>query len=131
MIFLSVSEQSVVVLLLEGALFSWPLAMDERGGYEDLRGSGRRSVIHTSIGELSCIARACLSVRKSVFDPVKRCLPGSFIGQSQIVTMRPEARQVVPRWLKPYTTFRALRIANDVLHEVSSVESSCLLTLLY
>jgi hypothetical protein len=34
-----------VVLLLEGALVSWLLAMDERGGHEDLRGSGRRSVI--------------------------------------------------------------------------------------
>jgi hypothetical protein len=68
MTFLSVSEQSAVILLLEEALFSWPLAMDERGGYEDLRGSGRRSVIHTSMGELSCIARACLSVGESVFD---------------------------------------------------------------
>jgi hypothetical protein len=37
--------QRAVVLLLEGALVSWSLAMDERGGHEDLRGSGRRSVI--------------------------------------------------------------------------------------
>jgi hypothetical protein len=34
-----------VVLLLEGALVSWSLAMDERGGHKDLRSSGRRSVI--------------------------------------------------------------------------------------
>jgi hypothetical protein len=34
-----------VVLLLEEALVSWSLAMDERSGHEDLRGSGRRSVI--------------------------------------------------------------------------------------
>jgi hypothetical protein len=34
-----------VILLLEGALVSWSLAMDERGGHEDLRGSDRRSVI--------------------------------------------------------------------------------------
>jgi hypothetical protein len=34
-----------VVLLLEGVLVSWSLAMDERGGHKDLRGSGRRSVI--------------------------------------------------------------------------------------
>jgi hypothetical protein len=34
-----------VVLLLEGALVSWSLAMDERGGHEDLRGSGHWSVI--------------------------------------------------------------------------------------
>jgi hypothetical protein len=34
-----------VILLLERALVSWSLAMDERGGHEDLHGSGRRSVI--------------------------------------------------------------------------------------
>jgi hypothetical protein len=39
-------EQSAVVLLLEGALVSWLLAMREYGGHEDLRGSGRRSVIY-------------------------------------------------------------------------------------
>ncbi len=41
-------EQPAVVLLLERVLVSWSLAMDERGGHEDLRGSGRRSVIVTS-----------------------------------------------------------------------------------
>jgi hypothetical protein len=40
--------------------------------------------------------------------PVKRCLPGPFIAQGRIVTMRPEARQVAPRWLKPYTASRVL-----------------------
>jgi hypothetical protein len=34
-----------VVLLLEGALVSWSLAMDEHGEHEDLHASGRRSVI--------------------------------------------------------------------------------------
>jgi hypothetical protein len=34
-----------VVLLLEGVLVSWSLAMDERDGNEDLHGSGRQSVI--------------------------------------------------------------------------------------
>jgi hypothetical protein len=34
-----------VILLLEGALVSWSLAMDERGGHEDLCGSGHRSII--------------------------------------------------------------------------------------
>jgi hypothetical protein len=34
-----------VVLLLEGVLISWSLAMDERDGHEDLCGSSRRSVI--------------------------------------------------------------------------------------
>jgi hypothetical protein len=34
-------EQSAVVLLLDRSLVSWSLTIDERGGYEDLRGSGR------------------------------------------------------------------------------------------
>jgi hypothetical protein len=34
-----------VVLLLEGALVSWSLAMDERAEHNDLRGSGHRSLI--------------------------------------------------------------------------------------
>jgi hypothetical protein len=38
-------EQPVVVLLLERALISWSLAIDERGGHKNLCGSGRRSVI--------------------------------------------------------------------------------------
>jgi hypothetical protein len=38
-------EQLAVVLLLERVLVSWSLAMDKHGGYEDLRGSSRRSII--------------------------------------------------------------------------------------
>jgi hypothetical protein len=38
-------SSTAVVLLLEGALVSWLLAMREYGGHKDLRGSGRRSVI--------------------------------------------------------------------------------------
>jgi hypothetical protein len=34
-----------MVLLLEGVLVCWSLAMNERGGHEDLRGSGRQNVI--------------------------------------------------------------------------------------
>jgi hypothetical protein len=34
-----------MVLLLEGALVSWSLAMNEGDGHEDLRGSGHQSVI--------------------------------------------------------------------------------------
>jgi hypothetical protein len=45
-----------VVLLLERALISWSIAMDECGGHEDLRGSGRRSIIPYvhGITELYC-----------------------------------------------------------------------------
>jgi hypothetical protein len=38
-------SSTVVVLLLEGALVSWLLAMREYGGHEDLRGLDHRSVI--------------------------------------------------------------------------------------
>jgi hypothetical protein len=53
-----------VVLLLERALVSWPLAMDERDGHEDLLGSGCRSVIPYVHGrtELYCSSLPCLSL---------------------------------------------------------------------
>jgi hypothetical protein len=38
-------EHLIIVLLLEGVLISYSLAMNERGGHEDLRGSDHRSVI--------------------------------------------------------------------------------------
>jgi hypothetical protein len=91
-------EQSVVVLLLERVLVSWSLAMDERGGHEDLRGSGRRSVIPYVHGriELYCSSLPCLSL--PLCPPsVKWRLPEPFIAQGRAVTMRPRARQVAPR----------------------------------
>jgi hypothetical protein len=51
-----------VVLLLEGALVSWSLAIDERGGHGDLRGSGHLDIIpyiHERT-ELYC-GQACLA----------------------------------------------------------------------
>jgi hypothetical protein len=97
-----------VVLLLYGVLVSWSLAMDERGGHEDLYGSGHRSVI-------SYVHRRTELYYSSLYEPepffptlVKRCLPGPFIAQGRVVTMRPGARQVAPMWLKPYTTSMAL-----------------------
>jgi hypothetical protein len=87
-------EQPDVVLLLDGALVAWSLAMDEHGGYEDLRGSSHRSVIPYVHGPTYLSADLSSTL-------VKRCLPGPFM-------MRPEARQVALRWLKPYTTSRTL-----------------------
>jgi hypothetical protein len=57
-------EQSAVVLLLERVLVSWSLAMDERGGHEDLCGSSRQSVIPYVHGrtELYCSSLPCLSL---------------------------------------------------------------------
>jgi hypothetical protein len=45
-----------MILLLQGALVSWSLAIDEHSGHEDLRGSGYRSVISYVHGrmELYC-----------------------------------------------------------------------------
>jgi hypothetical protein len=92
-----------VVFLLEGVMVSWSLAMDERDEHEDLRGSGRRIVIpyvheRTELyySRLYELEAAYLSV--NLFStPVTRCLPGLFIAQGRVVTMRPEARQVAPR----------------------------------
>jgi hypothetical protein len=89
-----------VVLLLKRVLVSWLSALDEHGGHEDLRGSGRRS---------SCyIAQAwpcpCEPEPFSFFD---RCLHGPFIAQGRTVTLS-RARQVAPRWLKPYISSRVL-----------------------
>jgi hypothetical protein len=98
-----------VVLLLEGGLISWSLGMDERGGHEDLRGSSRRSVIpyvHRRT-ELYCSSLS-FSSANLFLTPRKRYLPGPFIAQGRVVTMRPGARQVVLRWLKPYTTSSAI-----------------------
>jgi hypothetical protein len=85
-----------VVLLLERTLISWSLAMDERGGHEDLCGSDRWNVIpyvhertelycsSTSAGasvmheralktrEPSCVPR----VAKPFFIPVVHSPPG-------------------------------------------------------
>jgi hypothetical protein len=103
-----------MVLLLEGALVSWSLAMDEHGGYEDLCGSGHQSVIsyvHRRT-ELYYSSPPCLSLL-FLSAPVKRRLPESFISQGQVVILRHRARQVVPLWLKPYTTSRVLMDRNS------------------
>jgi hypothetical protein len=84
-----------MVLLLKRVLVSWSLAMDERGGHEDLRGLGHWSVIpyvHER-AELYCSSLPCLSL--PLRPPVKRRMPEPFIAQGQIVTLRPGARQVV------------------------------------
>jgi hypothetical protein len=102
-------KQSVVFLLLERVLVSWSLAIDERGGYEDLRGSDRRSIIpyvHERAGV--ALLKPALPEPAFLSIPVKQHLSDPFIAQGRSVTLRPGARQVVPRWLKPYTTSRIL-----------------------
>jgi hypothetical protein len=57
-------EQSAVVLLLERALVSWSLGVDEHGGHKDLCGSNHRSVISYVHGktELYCSILPCLGL---------------------------------------------------------------------
>jgi hypothetical protein len=79
-----------VVLLLEGALVSWSLAMDERSGHDDLCGSGHRSIIpyiHERM-ELYYSSPPCLSLP---FHPTswKWHLPEPFIAQGQVVYNEP------------------------------------------
>jgi hypothetical protein len=68
-----------VVLLLEGALVSWSLAMDECAGHEDLRGSGRRTIIpyvHERMklycSSLPCLyeSEPCISLDRPLFGPI-------------------------------------------------------------
>jgi hypothetical protein len=55
-------ERPAVVLLLEGVLVSWSLAMDECSGHEDLCGLGRQSVIPYVHGRMELYyAQACLA----------------------------------------------------------------------
>jgi hypothetical protein len=102
-------EQFVVVLLLEGVWVSWLLVMNEHGGHKDLCGSGHRSIIPYvhEITELYCLSMPCMSLP---FHPpfVKRRIPEPFIAQGQVVTLRHRARQVAPRWLKPYTVSKVI-----------------------
>jgi hypothetical protein len=108
-------EQLTVVLLLEGALVSWSLAIDERGGHEDLYGSDRQSVIPYVHGrtEFYCSSLSCLCDPEPYLflaylltacppTPVKWRLPEPFIAQGRTVTMSPEARQVASGQVKPY-----------------------------
>jgi hypothetical protein len=77
-------ERPAVVLLLEGALVYWSLAIDEHSGLEDLHGSGRRSVIPYVLRRIEFIAQAFLAWafpffdRESIFDPPEEVSTRSF-----------------------------------------------------
>jgi hypothetical protein len=66
-------EHPAVVLLWGWPLASWLLALGERGGHEDLRSSGRLSIIYPiSMGELSCIVlKPALPEPFFSFDPLE------------------------------------------------------------
>jgi hypothetical protein len=68
-----------VVLLLEGGLVSWSLAMDEHGGYKYLCGSGRRSVIPYIHGRIELYYSTLYEHEPFFPTSVKRCLPSPFI----------------------------------------------------
>jgi hypothetical protein len=80
-----------VVLLLEGTLVSWSLAMDERGRYEDLRDLGRRSVIPYVHGKTELYCSRLYEPEHFFPSPLKWRPPEPFIAQGRAVTMSPEA----------------------------------------
>jgi hypothetical protein len=99
-------EQPAVVLLLEGALISWSLAIDKCGGHEDLYGSDRQSVIpyvHVRTGlYCSSLSYLCELETYLFLTPVKWRFPESFLSQGRAVTMSHEARHVASGQVKPY-----------------------------
>jgi hypothetical protein len=102
-----------MVLLLDGILVSWSLALGERDGHDDLCGSDRLNIISYVHGRTKLYYAQAYLTRAFLFltyfsIPVKRRLPDHFITQGRVVTMRPGARQVAPKWLKPYTTSMSL-----------------------
>jgi hypothetical protein len=105
----SLQEQFIVVFLLKKTFVSWSLVMDEHGRHEDLCGSDRRSVIAYVNGRIELYCSSLYESKPFLFSiPRKWRLPDPFIAQCQIVTMRLRVRQMIPRWLKPYTISRAL-----------------------
>jgi hypothetical protein len=82
-----------VVLLLEGVVVSWSLAMNERVGHEGLRRSGRWSIIPYVHGRTKLY---CSSLYES--DPTFSSVPEKwrmsehFIAKGRAATMSPEAR---------------------------------------
>jgi hypothetical protein len=103
-----------VVLLWGRSLASWLLAIDEHGGHEDLRCSGRRSVIPYVHRTTELYCSSLYESEPFLFSTtLKSRLPEHYIAQGQAVTLRPEARQVAPRWLKPYTTARVIMVRSS------------------
>jgi hypothetical protein len=83
-------KQPIVILLFERDLVSWSLVMDERGRYEDLRGSDRRSVIPYVHGRtIVVLLKPALPESAFLSTLVKRHLPEPFIAQGRTVTLRP------------------------------------------
>jgi hypothetical protein len=96
-------EQLAVVLLWGMPLASWLLALGERGGHGDLRGSGHLSVIpyvHRRT-ELYC-SQACLA--SFLFStPRKWRPPEPFITQGWVVYNEPPRPDMWPGVGEPYT----------------------------
>jgi hypothetical protein len=69
------------IFLLEGVLISWSLAIDERGGHEDLRDSDRQTVISYVHGRTELYFSKLYEHGPFSPTPVKRCLPDPFIAQ--------------------------------------------------
>jgi hypothetical protein len=79
------------------------LALNERSGHQDLRGSGRQSVILYVHGRMEVVLFKCglfLSVALSGLESSNaRC--NLLYHKATAVTLRPRARQVAPGQLDP------------------------------
>jgi hypothetical protein len=100
-------EQPTMVLLLEGTLVSWSLAMDERGRHEDLCGLIHRNVIPYIHGrtELYCTS---IYETEPFFDLLEVASTRAFYTSRSSSYNETQGLTRGPRWLKSYTTFRAL-----------------------
>jgi hypothetical protein len=98
-----------VVSLLKRDLFSWSLVMNKCDGHKDLCGSDHQSAIPYVHGRTRVILFKP-TLPESIFSsaPVKRRMSEPFIAQDRTVTLRPGVQQVVPWWLKSYTTYMVL-----------------------
>jgi hypothetical protein len=130
-------EQPAVVFLLGRALVSWSLDIDKRGGHEDLRGSDRWSVIpyvHERT-ELYCSSLSCLCEPEPFLFPTDHCevAPARALYSSRLGSYNESRGPTGGLGVGQTLCCRAQRlgVANDVLHDVSSVKSSCLIILLY
>jgi hypothetical protein len=126
-----------MVLLLQRALVSRSLAMDELGGREDLCDSDHRSIIPYVHGRMvlyysSLISSIYVSLSLSFFsDSLKWCLLEPFIAQSRTITTSFKARQVASGQVKLYAV-RPHRsgVANDVFNGVGTPDLIVCLTAL-
>jgi hypothetical protein len=95
--------------LLKRVLVSWLLSIDEHGGHKDLCDLGCQSIIPYVHGRTELYFTSLPIYFLALTDPREEVSARAFyIAQGRVVTLRPGAREVAPRWLKSYTTSRVI-----------------------